>query len=596
MIQHLIHSSILAALFYGVYHFFLRKETFFQWNRAFLLAIPLLSIAIPFLNAPFEIELATFNEPVVIPASLEMSETLIIDNHVTAVPIEKPIDYMIIALLIYGIGVLISLLSFLYKISTIKEIISKGTSQFKNGLQITKTTQKLTAFSFFNNIVIDENIGPEKTEEIIAHERVHIKQLHSYDLVAYELCKIIFWFHPIPYLAQRELKLVHEYIVDQFLLKNQESNTYQESLLKTVFGTDQFTLASSYFNKSLLKKRILMLQKKKSTAKALFKLAFILPIVLGSIIFTACTQDPELTTESTEINEEEKSNFIPRLSKFEYGQKDLYQGLSENDIKFYNSFRNSLKVDSLNDKTIDVLLEMIKLEDGKRWSRILTKINNNGKTLIVDDVNENFNIIYITESPKSNPSYMTAPNEWNTNSIKSYVEGFLVGTGKDKVSELDDDVYSKMMGQVIQMKENTIEEIVEIKEVYPNSNTIDPDAEVITEDIPFAIIEEVPHFEECTGTNAEIKKCTSDKITSFVNKNFNTGLAKDLSGRHKISVQFKIDQNGNVVAVQSRAKHPKLKDEAARVIHLLPQMLPGKQNGQPVGTIYALPIIFEIKD
>ncbi|QJP34959.1 hypothetical protein F0365_11445 [Nonlabens sp. Ci31] len=595
MIQHLIHSSILAALFYGVYHFFLRKETFFQWNRAFLLAIPLLSIAIPFLNAPFEIELATFNEPVVIPASLEMSETLIIDNHVTAVPIEKPIDYMIIALLIYGIGVLISLLSFLYKISTIKEIISKGTSQFKNGLQITKTTQKLTAFSFFNNIVIDENIGPEKTEEIIAHERVHIKQLHSYDLVAYELCKIIFWFHPIPYLAQRELKLVHEYIVDQFLLKNQESNTYQESLLKTVFGTDQFTLASSYFNKSLLKNRILMLQKKKSTAKALFKLAFILPIVLGSIIFTACTQDPELTTESTEINEEEKSNFIPRLSKFEYGQKDLYQGLSENDIKFYNSFRNSLKVDSLNDKAFDVFLEMIKSEDGKRWSRIFTKINNNGKTLIVDDVNENFNIIYITESPKSNPSYMTAPNEWNTNSIKSYVEGFLVGTGKDKVSELDDDVYSKMMGQVIQMKENTIEEIVEIKEVYPNSNTIDPDAEVITEDIPFAIIEEVPHFEDCTGTNAELKKCTSDKITQFVNKNFNTGIAKDMSGRHKISVQFKIDINGNAVEIKSKAESVELQKEATRVIKQLPKMTPGKQRGEPVGTIYALPIIFEVQ-
>jgi hypothetical protein len=554
-----------------------------------------LSIAIPFLNAPFEIELATFNEPVVIPASLEMSETLIIDNHVTAVPIEKPIDYMIIALLIYGIGVLISLSSFLYKISTIKEIISKGTSQFKNGLQITKTTQKLTAFSFFNNIVIDENIGPEKTEEIIAHERVHIKQLHSYDLVAYELCKIIFWFHPIPYLAQRELKLVHEYIVDQFLLKNQESNTYQESLLKTVFGTDQFTLASSYFNKSLLKNRILMLQKKKSTAKALFKLAFILPIVLGSIIFTACTQDPELTTESTEINEEEKSNFIPRLSKFEYGQKDLYQGLSENDIKFYNSFRNSLKVDSLNDKAFDVFLEMIKSEDGKRWSRIFTKINNNGKTLIVDDVNENFNIIYITESPKSNPSYMTAPNEWNTNSIKSYVEGFLVGTGKDKVSELDDDVYSKMMGQVIQMKENTIEEIVEIKEVYPNSNTIDPDAEVITEDIPFAIIEEVPHFEDCTGTNAELKKCTSDKITQFVNKNFNTGIAKDMSGRHKISVQFKIDINGNAVEIKSKAESVELQKEATRVIKQLPKMTPGMQRGEPVGTIYALPIIFEVQ-
>jgi len=151
------------------------------------------------------------------------------------------------------------------------------------------------------------------------------------------------------------------------------------------------------------------------------------------------------------------------------------------------------------------------------------------------------------------------------------------------------------MGQVIQMKENTIEEIVEIKEVYPNSNTIDPDAEVITEDIPFAIIEEVPHFEDCTGTNAELKKCTSDKITQFVNKNFNTGIAKDMSGRHKISVQFKIDINGNAVEIKSKAESVELQKEATRVIKQLPKMTPGKQRGEPVGTIYALPIIFEVQ-
>ncbi|AGC78599.1 putative peptidase M56 BlaR1 [Nonlabens dokdonensis DSW-6] len=585
----------MAFLFYSVYHLFLRKETFFQWNRAYLLAIPLLSIVIPFISAPFSIELAPLNETVIAPVSLEMSETLVITDNATTAPIEKPIDYLMIAFLIYGIGVFISLLLFLYKISTIKEIIRKGTTQFTNGLLITKTNQKLTAFSFFNNIVIDENINPEKTEEIIAHERIHIKQLHSYDLVAYEICKIIFWFHPIPYIAQRELKLVHEYIVDQFFLKNQESNTYQESLLKAVFGTDQFTLASSYFNKSLLKNRILMLQKKKSTAKSLVKLAFIIPVVLGSIIFTACTQDPEVTAESTEINEQEKSAFIPRLSKFEYGQKDFYQGLSEDDIAFYNSdvFPNSILKDSTRKTSKEEIWNKMQSDDGQRYLKILSIIMDNSRTLVVDDLNENFNVTYITESPKMEPSYMTAPFSWNSEQIHSYVDGYLSGAFKDRVSELSDSEYQKMISRVVELhNEISIEETIEIEEIKNSEFGV----ESIDTDVPFAIIDEVPHFEHCTGTEAEIKKCTQDKITQFVNKNFNTGIAKDMAGRHKISVQFKIDQNGNAVDIKSRAKSPELQEEAARVINMLPQMIPGKQNGQPVNVIYALPIIFQVQE
>lgn len=596
MIQHFIHSSILAVLFYGVYHFFLRKETLFQWNRAFLLAIPLLSIAIPFLNAPFSIELASLNKPFAIPASLEVSEALIIEsNALAAPPVEKPINYMMIAYLIYGLGVFISLLSFLYKISTIKEIIRKGTTQFMDGLLITKTNQKLTAFSFFNTIVIGEKIDPKKIAEIITHERIHINQGHSYDLVAYEICKIIFWLHPIPYIAQRELKLIHEYFVDHIILKNQESNAYQNSLLKNVFGTDQFTLASSYFNKSLLKNRILMLQKKKSTTKALFKLAFIIPIILGSIVFTACTQDPEIDAESTEINEQEKSTFIPRLSKFEYGQKDFYKGLSDDDVAFYNSdvFPPKLINEDDKEKFKEEFFKFMESEDGKRKLKIASIIMGNGKTLVVDDVNKNFNVIYISESPKSDPNYMTAPSSWNSEQILSYVDGYLSGSFKDRVSELSDKQYKEMISHIVkEHNENNIEEIIEIEEIKsPESGFESTDT-----DVPFAVIDEVPHFEDCTGTQAEIKKCTTKKITQFVNKNFNTGVAKDMLGRHKISVQFKIDKNGNVVGVQSKAKSTELQNEAARVINMIPQMIPGKQNGQEVGVIYALPIIFEVQE
>jgi len=189
---------------------------------------------------------------------------------------------------------------------------------------------------------------------------------------------------------------------------------------------------------------------------------------------------------------------------------------------------------------------------------------------------------------------MTAPSSWNDSSVKSYVDGYLSGAFKDRVSELSDEQYRQMISRIVEIhNEVNIEEIIEIEEVYPISDEIDPNAESIIQDIPFAIIDEVPHYSDCTGTQAEIKNCTQQKISTIVNKNFNTEIAQGLPGRHKIAVQFKIDKNGKVTGVQSKAKSTELQNEAARVINLLPKMIPGKQDGKEVGVIYALPIIFE---
>ena len=136
------------------------------------------------------------------------------------------------------------------------------------------------------------------------------------------------------------------------------------------------------------------------------------------------------------------------------------------------------------------------------------------------------------------------------------------------------------------------EEIVEIEDV---------EVEEVEEDIevPFAVIENVPVFPGCeSGNNDAKRKCMSDKITAFVQKKFNTELAGDLglTGRQKINVVFKIDKTGKVVGVRSRAPHPSLEKEAARVINLLPQMKPGKQRGKAVIVPYSLPIIFQVQD
>ena len=132
-----------------------------------------------------------------------------------------------------------------------------------------------------------------------------------------------------------------------------------------------------------------------------------------------------------------------------------------------------------------------------------------------------------------------------------------------------------------------IEEIEEVEE-----------AEEVLEDVPFAIIEEVPIFPGCKGTRKEKVACLNSKIKKHVLRKFNAELAGELGlspGKKKIWVVFRIDPKGNITEIQARAPHPRLKKEAIRVTRTLPRMIPGKQRGVPVGMKYTLPISFNVE-
>ena len=132
-------------------------------------------------------------------------------------------------------------------------------------------------------------------------------------------------------------------------------------------------------------------------------------------------------------------------------------------------------------------------------------------------------------------------------------------------------------------------------EKKPILNVVDGD----NVEVSFSSVENVPIFPGCEkGNNAKRSKCMSEKISKFVQKRFNTKLAGNLglSGRQRISVIFKIDKLGDVGGVRARAPHPKLEDEAIRVINLLPKMKPGMQLGKAVIVPYSLPISFEVKE
>jgi protein TonB len=145
----------------------------------------------------------------------------------------------------------------------------------------------------------------------------------------------------------------------------------------------------------------------------------------------------------------------------------------------------------------------------------------------------------------------------------------------------------------IPSKESRQETIIDIAEI----EDVEPTEEIA---VPFEFIEEVPVYPGCENlsNNEERKACLTEKFTQFINKRFNRDIGEwlGLTGVNHINFIFKINTHGNIVEVQSRAPHPKLREKAGKVINALPKMQPGKQRGKPVPVSYSLPIIFQVQN
>ncbi len=161
----------------------------------------------------------------------------------------------------------------------------------------------------------------------------------------------------------------------------------------------------------------------------------------------------------------------------------------------------------------------------------------------------------------------------------------------DKIEVVEDE--EEIEETVIESTETDEDDAVEVEEIIEVEEEED-----VLEDVPFAIIEDVPVYPGCKGSKAQLRACLQEKISKHVNRKFNADLASDLGlspGVKKIFVMFKIDRTGNIVDVMARAPHKRLQQEAIRVVKLLPKMTPGKQRGRPVGVKYSLPIAFRVE-
>jgi TonB family protein len=243
-------------------------------NRFYLLTMVLFSILLPMVPFRWTLDYPTDSlvvllEPVIItPAKLKQS-------------IQGHLQWLEIATVVYFTGVIIFLLRFGLQLIQLHRVTRRFNIREHNGQQLVFVDRGYAPFSFFNRIFINEAVVPPGSlPTIIEHEKVHIRQHHTIDMIVIELATVVQWFNPIIWLTGREMKSIHEYLADEGVLQNGISRSrYQQMILDETMGIRVNNLTNN-FNVSLLKKRITMMTKSKSKTWAKSKVLIAVPVLL----------------------------------------------------------------------------------------------------------------------------------------------------------------------------------------------------------------------------------------------------------------------------------------------------------------------------
>lgn len=322
MIHYIIQLVAFQLLFLIGYDLFLKRETFFQWNRTYLLVTPILSMILPLLQFSAIQDVIPkdyiFQLPAVLIGDVSTQASRIALDGIT---ITKGTSFGLsvfdMVAGIWAIGALLALMFFAQKLTRLFRFKRKGHQTNVHGMQITVLKDTDMAFSFFNTIFIGENLSEAQVATIVLHEQMHVKQLHSLDLLFFEILRIVFWFNPAIYAFQNRMVLLQEYIADANVAQRHDKLSYYQNLLSQVFKTESISFINTFFNHSLIKKRITMLQKSKSKKIVQMKYLFLVPMIAGMLLYTACTNSAEAQPNNASqeyVSGGENSEIIQRVN------------------------------------------------------------------------------------------------------------------------------------------------------------------------------------------------------------------------------------------------------------------------------------------
>ena len=597
-ISYFIQTIIALSIFYVLYWFLLRKETFFRFNRFYFLASMVLTLIIPLLDIGNLFVLKESTPIHVISGGYDYLQNVVLNNTIIyqSDNIGKPgiMDYLAG---VYFIGVIFLFLRLVFQAVILLLKIHKARIIDISGLKVILDEKVNSPFSFFSWIFLNPSqIKGGTLSEIILHEKEHIRNKHSYDLFLIELMGIFQWVNPFVWFLRKSIKETHEYLADHAVLEQGVPvKDYQKLLLSYVFGVRNPALITP-LNYSLNKKRMIMMKKMKSPNIRKWRSLLLLPVVLIlSLAFTSPFSGEK------NLSEQEQNQFI-----------------SDSTIHFSAS---SLKADSLvlfildgEEISASMLqsldpesIESIEVIKGKSAVTKYGEKAQNGvivitKKAILSDYNvQQYQLsgkVLNAKTDEPMPGVSIVIVNTTTGTVSDLNGEFVLQIDKGTVQvafsfvgfetqiadvKHDNELEIRLKKGVTTLKLDQPAPISNIKSV-PADHSINRN----TSGEIFFIVEDMPHFpggEQALG----------EYIFSHI-KYPRSARKNNVSG--KVFVNFTVDETGdvkNVFVDRSNKVNPDLDKEAVRIISGMPKWEPGMQRGKAVPVELSVPVEFIMK-
>jgi TonB family protein len=539
MMLYFIQVSLCLVIFNLAYEAFFRRDTFFIRNRIYLVGSLILTVLLPLLPIPELIPLFRSGAAPSVEVGMPVPATNFyssISNKMSSLTSQQGFSIFRILFSIYLTGVVFMLVQMLMQFTKIRKIMSSSISYKQGYIRIFLCDEGLTShFSFFRNIFINKSFieGKDKEfEKVLSHEFVHVKQLHSLDLLLAEMICIIFWFNPFAWFYRKSLQEIHEFLADNEVLQSGCSRAeYQAVLVNQALGITVFSLSNN-FNHIKLKKRIIMMSKMKSSNLVYWKTLIILPVIMLALSFSG-------SKVSSQVNS---------------GKDVTYSG-KVIDIKTNEALPGAhvvVKGTSVGTKTDE--LGMFKLTTSEP------------NTLVVSFVGYE-TYTYVPEKAETTIKMVRKVNK---------IEGTTV-TPDSKKNEL----YPPPPPPPPPPPDTT-----KVKLYYQKANSNEPVFTSKTHELIYEAVEKPAEFQ---GSDLNI-------FREYVFKNVKypeVAVKNKIEG--KVILQFVVNSHGEVVDVKVIRGVDKSLDEAAlAVVKSSPSWSPGMQNGKAVAEIFTMPITFNL--
>ena len=531
--------NVAIALFYAFYRLFFYKDTFFAWRRTALMCFFAVSAAVPLFNIQTWI---VQQEPMVAMADLYAAVVL---PEITLTP-QPQMDWK--QLLVQGIGIVYWLvvallaLRFVVQLAGIFRLARRCPVQEIDGTTVHLLPRAEGPFSFFRWIFVCPGAhSREELNEILTHERTHVCQWHSVDVLVGELACIVCWFNPFAWLMKREIRTNLEYMADEKVLETgYDSRTYQYHLLGLSHHKAAATIYNS-FNVLPLKRRITMMNKRRTREIGRTKYLMFLPLaallMIVSNIEAVARATQKIASEVIESVKPDETAVVQAQSQSQstvttQSQTALTQPQQGKPEKV--TYKGKL-TDEAGNPLGDVQI----ITDRKFQSTTVSTVNTDGEFRV--ETSSEAGIIF----------------EYTGKDGRKLMRGYRA----DELAKMGPDNL-----------------VIVLIPVVSSPHGADPNV--------FEVVEKMPEFPN--GGMPGLMKYLSDNIRY-------PEAAKVAGIQGRVTVVFVVDKDGSITNVKTlRGVDAELDKEAIRVISSMPKWIPGMQKGKAVKVRYTVPVMFRL--